>query len=264
MQFITEKFVRPSGVDFDLDFDYEAANPQIFEESYLMRYELENLSTQAQLFLFGEKKRSYEQVIRAAQIIREELWGGWEGMLEIEKMEGDKTNYNIGSNSKLNDSGSYRTWVIYSDPDQILECTPEDWFNQDKWKCCDNWTWYEVYAVMALWCIDESVVYLNSERVFQATTWLLRAQEYMRWTRSYEPSLARKGGIAKSKKYDPLKKLVSDLVAKRKWPSRRNAAMTIAHEVIAASRQMNVPLSEMQAEVTIYGWLKEMGLPANI
>ena len=40
--------------------------------------------------------------------------------------------------------------------------------------------------------------------------------------------------------------------------------MTIQPEIIAESKKLKIPLSEAQAEITITGWLKEMGLPANI
>ena len=77
-------------------------------------------------------------------------------------------------------------------------------------------------------------------------------------------SLARQGGNAKKTKYDPLKELAKEIVNKKSWQSRRNAAMTIAPKILEESKNLNIPLSEAQAVVTITGWLKGMGLPANI
>ena len=40
--------------------------------------------------------------------------------------------------------------------------------------------------------------------------------------------------------------------------------MTITPTIIAESKKLNIALSEAQAELTITGWLKELGLPANV
>ena len=77
-------------------------------------------------------------------------------------------------------------------------------------------------------------------------------------------SHAKKGAIAKKAQYKPLKELAEKLVNGKNFKSRRQAAITITPAIVAKSRQLNIPLSETQAEITITGWLKEMGLPANI
>jgi hypothetical protein len=75
---------------------------------------------------------------------------------------------------------------------------------------------------------------------------------------------ARKGADGRNAKYLPLKELAEKLVTTKNFKSRRNAAMKIKPEIVAESKKLNIPLSEAQAEITIIGWLKEMGLPANI
>ncbi|NOT13981.1 MAG: hypothetical protein HOP21_00105 [Methylotenera sp.] len=75
---------------------------------------------------------------------------------------------------------------------------------------------------------------------------------------------ASKGGKAKAEKYQPLKELVFQLANEKKWPSRRNLAMTIAPRVIAESYKLSTPISESQAVDTITKWLRDMGLPVNI
>lgn len=77
-------------------------------------------------------------------------------------------------------------------------------------------------------------------------------------------SQAKKGALGKNAKYQPLKDLAKILVNASNFASRRSAAMTIKPEIIAESKRLGVGLSEVQAEITITGWLKEMGLPANI
>lgn len=76
--------------------------------------------------------------------------------------------------------------------------------------------------------------------------------------------LAKQGGIGKMAKYQPLKELAKKLVNKKNFNSRRNAAMTITPVILEESKRLNIPLSEAQAVITITGWLKKMGLPANI
>lgn len=76
--------------------------------------------------------------------------------------------------------------------------------------------------------------------------------------------LAKKGGNAKKSKYQPLKELAKKMVNEKSWNSRRSAAMTIKSAIIAESKKLNIAISEAQAEITITGWLKKMGLPANI
>lgn len=76
-------------------------------------------------------------------------------------------------------------------------------------------------------------------------------------------SQAIKGGLAKSSKYLPLQMLAAQLVNSRKFQSRRSAAKTIMPEILNKAKELNIPLSVQQAEITITGWLKERGLPAN-
>ncbi len=54
------------------------------------------------------------------------------------------------------------------------------------------------------------------------------------------------------------------MVNEKNWKSRRNATLTIKSAILNESKKLNIPLSESEAETTIGGWLKKMGLPANI
>lgn len=77
-------------------------------------------------------------------------------------------------------------------------------------------------------------------------------------------ALAIKGAKARNAKYQPLKDHAFNLVKNGKYKSRRNAAFSIAPEIIKLSKELRVPLSEQQAPITISGWLEENGLPAKM
>ena len=77
-------------------------------------------------------------------------------------------------------------------------------------------------------------------------------------------AIGKSGGAAKAAKYQPLKDRAIELVNARKWKSRRNAAITVLPEILALARKLNIGLAKDQAQITITGWLKEAGLPANI
>lgn len=76
--------------------------------------------------------------------------------------------------------------------------------------------------------------------------------------------IGRLGAEGRGAKYQPLRVLAFKLVKARKWKSRRNAAKTIKPEILRKAKELEIPLSEDQAEITITGWLKKEGLPANI
>lgn len=75
---------------------------------------------------------------------------------------------------------------------------------------------------------------------------------------------SKKAVDKKNKKYEPLKMLAKELVKAKKYKSRRNAAISIKSEILEKSNELGIGMSEMQAEITIIGWLKAMNLPENI
>jgi len=134
------------------------------------------------------------------------------------------------------------------------------------------WTYAELYVLLSLWMIDESAVYLNQGNIHKATFWLVRAIEKFSFRSGLEDSdlafakkeLAKLGGTAKNKRYDPLKKLVIERVNTKNYPSRRNAAISLTPEVLEKAKELGIYLSADQAVITITSWLKAVGLPANI
>jgi hypothetical protein len=269
-QLITEAFVRPSSSEEEDDKWIEDLNPQVLEVSYLLRYELETLSDQSIYFLTQKKKRSFDEILRAAQVIREEIWTQNDEWISSGDFEGAPTDYYTGAQAQEIGPKSYRTWSIYSDPGSALETVPDDWLDQKIWQVSKPWTWLEIYAVLCLWMIDESTVYLNLNNPHKASIWLMRASNEMHsvWltdspSEDAGKTLARRGGLGKKAKYQPLKDLVIERVGSKKFHSRRNAAYSLAPEVVAKARELEIGLSEQQAPITITKWLKEFGLPAN-
>ena len=73
---------------------------------------------------------------------------------------------------------------------------------------------------------------------------------------------AKKAGDARAQKYENCKEEAFRLVRERKpkngWPSFRKAAIEIQKDVIEFSKKKGRPMSILQAEKTISGWLGEL------
>lgn len=131
---------------------------------------------------------------------------------------------------------------------------------------------FVLIVVTALFCFDRAVASNSRNRAITAAKWLERADElYYYSSRSHNLTekhihreIASKGGNAKNARYEPLKQLAKKLVEAKKFKSKRNAVKTITPEIILESKKLGIALSEHQAEITITGWLTDMGLPANI
>lgn len=70
--------------------------------------------------------------------------------------------------------------------------------------------------------------------------------------------MAKAGARGRDKNYQPLRDFVTSEVEKRSFRSKRNAAMTLKPKVLALARELEIPLSEPQAEKTITGWLSSI------
>ena len=274
-QFLTEHFIN--GTDENespnFDFDCDLANPQIFKQDYLFRYELEKITRQVLEYLLEKKKRSNSDIVRAAQIIREEIWKQWDyGLAELEDNDEDKRDYYTGEQAEDIGPKSFRTWAIYSDPYYIFECIDDDWLKANVWRVDVAWTTAEIMAITALWTVDETLVYLNKNKPYKAATWFFRASDlHTSWvTEEYFKDynsitkLAQSGGAARAASYKPLIDFVVAEFEKNNYPSRRNAAKQLKNEVIERSKKIGKTISEHQAEITITNWLRKAGLPANI
>ena len=73
---------------------------------------------------------------------------------------------------------------------------------------------------------------------------------------------AKKAGDARAQKYEILKEEAFRLVREKKpkngWKSRLQATLNVLDDVIAFSKAKERPMSEQQAQKTIYGWLGDL------
>jgi len=73
---------------------------------------------------------------------------------------------------------------------------------------------------------------------------------------------AKKGGGARAKKYETYKEEAFRLIREKKpengWKSPRQASFKICDDMIAFSIKNGQPMSEQQAQKTIYGWLGDL------
>ena len=66
------------------------------------------------------------------------------------------------------------------------------------------------------------------------------------------------GAQGRTEKYDLLRQLAKKLAQEKPFKSKRQAALSIKEEILAKAKAEGIPLSEMQAERTITGWLKNI------
>ncbi|SAL53936.1 hypothetical protein AWB69_05707 [Caballeronia udeis] len=95
----------------------------------------------------------------------------------------------------------------------------------------------------------------------RAQYWLGRANQVARLPTAVKRDASKRaqaGATKRDAKFEPLRTLARHLAARRRFPSKRNAALSIKPEILAAAKEQNINLSEMQAERTITGWLDGM------
>lgn len=235
------------------------------QQDYIFRYQLGQLSEWAWLTLFGRNKRDLADVLRGLQVLREQIWDGWDELSE----DGDPNCYCTGMQAGDVGHSNYRAWVIYSDPSDCIETMPEDWLTLESWNTRQPWTWPEIHQLLVLWYVDEAIAYLNIGNPYKASLWLSRAVEAHAWSNFLDDSLygasirevASMGGAARGAAYKPLKNFVIEKVMKGSYPSRNNAAQRLAPHVIELAKKLDIPFSEYSAVSTINKWLKDAGLP---
>jgi len=260
--FITEVLKTATNQAGELIPD-EITNPQLLNPDYLMRGRLEELNQSAFRHL-TEKKWGPDQIRNGLTVIRTYLWDYWTEFTNY-YLEENETEDDFYTGSQAGNKGpkSFRTWMNNSDPIFPLEYAPDDWMDSTDWADKKPSSWLDIYALVSLWSVDEAIVYLNSNDVFKATVWQERASILNLFFTLKNP-VGKPGAAGKAKTYDPLKELVRELVTVKNYPSRRNAAMSIAPAIVAKSKELNMYFSKDNAPLTIAKWLKEMGLPKKI
>lgn len=262
-QFLTEVFI----IGIDDETESIANNPQTYNSDYLFRIELENYSRWTLDYFLKEKKLEVAEFVEALELVRDEVHKDFDSIVKeiLEDGFDDSTEYFTGAKAGVDSPKSYRVWSIYSDISSGLEYWLNDDFINQMPTVGFKWVMKDIYSLIALWSIDECLVYLNKGDSYKATTWLLRVERFSsEFGSDITSDLARLGGQARAKKYQPLKDFVIEKCKKTKYPSRRNAALSLKTEVLALAKEKNIHLSEMQAEHTITKWLKSYDLPAKV
>ena len=283
-QLLTEGWIIPSlSQCCDPQFDEnacEALNPQQLEPDFLLRNELKNLSSFFFRYLKKDGKRSLNEILNAALILREAIWNYWDERLDELGPEDDDdssnsnpSDYFTGAQAEHVGPKSYWAWLLFSSPDDALQNMSDDKLDKIKWMEDGYWSGPEIYVLLSLWEIDESAVYLNKGNPYKATAWLVRAMDNKSGVYLHKgcgspfddakKKFARLGGHGKKEKYRPLKEFMIEKVNSRNYPSRRNAALSLKAEILMKAKELGIGLSEQQAGITIASWLKECGLPAN-
>lgn len=71
-------------------------------------------------------------------------------------------------------------------------------------------------------------------------------------------SRGKSGASKRDSKFEPLRQLARELATKRKYPSKRNAALSIRQQILDKANELGIKLSTDQAERTITKWLDGM------
>lgn len=257
--FITEVFKISTNEAGEFDPD-EIINPQVLRPEYLMRERLDELNDSAFRHL-SQNSWTHDQILHGLQVVRDYLWDYWESFIYFDPGEKESAFY-TGSQAAALGPKSFKTWKNNSDPLYPFEWAEEGWFDGEHWKDKKPKSWLDIYALLSLWSIDESTMYLNSNDVFKAIAWLERAS-LSNFFFTVTDKMGKGGGDGKANTYDPLRHRVrafaEELKSNGKWKSRRNTAMTIAPEIVEMSMKLGLNMSEQQAPITIDGWLKKMG-----
>nr|WP_314862553.1 hypothetical protein [uncultured Undibacterium sp.] len=144
--------------------------------------------------------------------------------------------YNTGSTNPAKKAQNQRAWEIYSDPFYVLEILSDEWLNEaDLWGSKKKCDWKEIYGVMALLSIDESIEYISCFEPYKAASWALRATELINFGGlggfEIESNFSPKGIAARHAQNREMKKKGIELYLEKKWVSKADAARRISPQV---------------------------------
>lgn len=161
-------------------------------DDYPLRADLQQLT----ILVWGllkKNERTYEDVQRAALILRETIWDHLDELAKFDEedesedpdgdLPADVENPDLhidgsAADSRDDDKPTLRHWWVYSDVHSAIESLDDAWFESKWWNTTKKWTYTEIYMVLSLWGIDESVWYLNRGEIGKAASWAMRAQLY--------------------------------------------------------------------------------------
>ncbi|KAJ3473181.1 hypothetical protein NLI96_g13098 [Meripilus lineatus] len=117
------------------------------------------------------------------------------------------------------------------------------------------------WAVSGRQLFDENVRSKGWQHLCRAYDHLGQARLRARVPTLFENVISNRGQAGAKKrdaKFVPLRNLARELAAKKNYPSKRNAALSIKDEVLASAKDHEINLSADQAERTITRWLDGM------
>jgi hypothetical protein len=154
-------------------FESGEVERKLSEDSFPLRYQFNQINVGARYFLESTERSELDCFI-ALKIIRAEVWKVLDEICEeIGRVEADP----FSSESSVVE-GSLAIWVVWHQVSDVLDCVPDDWL-EDKaiWQVEKVWTWAEIYALAALWSIDEAAYLLNAGQLYKAASWGISAQQ---------------------------------------------------------------------------------------
>ncbi len=222
---------------------FEDAEKEEFHESYPLRHELA-LMNRSVVASLKRNNRSTSEIIYAANTLKESFWWALDGIkasYDDEELSDELIeDYNTGSTAPEKKNQNLRHWEIYSNPLNILEVLPDNWLNTvDLWGTKETCTWKEVYAVMTLLSVDESVDYISNGVPYKASSWAIRAGLFIELSglrfqdekNSPLSAYSIEAADVRHAQNRAMKKKGIDLYLEKKWSSRAEAARRISPQV---------------------------------
>lgn len=250
----------------------ESVGQLLLDESYPLRYQLEKLQRFIAIRLkemgrpLGKKgpMREFSEVIRAADILRQELIGAieeieaedftqYEKAESIDERAGGRTDI-FGTPIATHMRSALRSWAIDSDPQDIFEFIYD---TSDLLQEGSGWTWGDVAGILGLWCIDEAITHINANEPYKAASWAMYADRYEEWqfhysewqndlknTESQSSAFSRLGLDARHSQNRAVKAAALSLYTSKQWRSQAEAARRISLEV-------------NRTELVVMRWIRE-------
>ena len=214
-----------------------------YDESYILRYNLQSVLVQVS-YLLKDAGCTFNDLVAAARAVRNEFHCAFHSVAYSDgHEEGEPEKYLTGLDTVLTGQENFRTWEIYSDPQGILECFPDDFLDRlnEGTASSVNWGWSEVYGITSLWCVDEATAHLNRGSVFKALSWLLKAERYYEWFRAgdserkllsdVKSDFSKQGLDTRHADNRRVRARALEIYAGKTWKSQADAARRISLEV---------------------------------
>jgi hypothetical protein len=241
---------------FVIGSDPESNYEMRFDASYILRNELESAQRRT-IELLAKEGHKGQEILTAAKHLRDEYWSAIESIAEVVHGE-DKLDYGVGAGAIPVVPEDFACWLIYAGPDGPLEVITTYYVEalNDFLKPNKLWTWGDIFALVALWSIDESVAFVNLGQPYKAAAWGQWAQLYATFARDFKAwsrgessedvlfKFSKEGLDKRHAANRQVKAQALELYQAQKWRSQADAARRIA------------PLVH-RTELVVTGWIRE-------